>query len=88
MRVMHGWILFLSLAAGFAVAAEEYYQMDPLKMAALQASRCAAYQKESGLIRKRLTSPMNRQGDVDRMKTKLQSLEGLMAKNCPTDTKR
>lgn len=65
------------------VSAEQYYQADPARLAALEAARCQRLQQEATLIRKRLTSPVNYQGDVARMKLKLQQVEASAVKYCP-----
>lgn len=81
MAMMRWMIPALLLVAYGAMAAEQYYQVDPAKLAAIEASRCAANQKEASLIRKRLTGN-NRETDVARMKAKLQTLEASIAKSC------
>lgn len=69
------------LVAGMA-SAEQYYQADPARLAALEAARCQHLQLEAKLIRKRLTSPVNYQGDVAKMKFKLQQVDASAVKYC------
>ncbi|MBS1155389.1 MAG: hypothetical protein H6R07_1313 [Proteobacteria bacterium] len=75
-------VLVVALASA-VVGAEQYYQADPAKLAALEAARCHKFQQEAALIRKRLTSPVNYPGDVARMKNKLQQVEASTVKYCP-----
>ncbi len=70
------------LVSGMACA-EQYYQADPGKLAELEAARCQRLKQEAVLIRKRLTSSVNYQGDVVRMKLKLQQVDASVTKYCP-----
>lgn len=70
------------MLAEWAVA-ESYYQADLGRMAVLQAERCTRLQNEASLIRRRMTSPVNLQGDILRMKSKLQAVEASAVRFCP-----
>lgn len=72
-----------SMVAASLAVAEPYYRADPARLDMLQAERCAGLQNQARLIRRRMTSPVNLQGDVARMKSKLQAVEASAVRFCP-----
>lgn len=82
MAVRLAVVMCVFLVSGVALA-EQYYQADPARLAELEAARCQRLQNEAALIRRRLTSPVNYQGDVAKMKLKLQQVEASAVKYCP-----
>lgn len=81
MRLVSG--LMLIFCAVGVRAEQQYYQADPARLAQLEAERCQRLLKESSLIRQRLTRPVGRPADAERMKTRLQSLNASAVKYCP-----
>lgn len=76
------WIFAGLLLWTGAAMAEQYYQADPAKLAAMEAERCKGYEKEKSLIQRRLGGPVNRPADVKKMKDKLATLDNLIAQKC------
>lgn len=81
------WLIgvLLALCAAGSWAQVQYYQADPARLAQLEAERCQRLHKESALIHQRLTRPVARQGDVTKMKSRLQDLAASAVKYCPAD---
>jgi hypothetical protein len=73
--------LLLALSCQFCLAAEQYYQADPAKLAELEAQRCAKLQKENNIINLRLTGN-NKSYDIEKMKARQQVLQSDYAKFC------
>ncbi len=82
MRLLIGLLLLLCTAGVWAE--QQYYHADPARLAQLEAERCHRIRKESALIRRRLTRPVARRGDVIKMKRRLQTLDASAVKYCPT----
>lgn len=78
---MKSILMIMLLISSSLTLAEQYYQADPAKLAALEAQRCAKLQKENNLINQRL-SGNNKPYDIAKMKDRQKVVQADYAKYC------